>query len=93
MKTLTTRAYVTPDHRVIVQAPPDIPPGDVEVVVVVEETRTRPQTEALTIDDLGWSQEKAREVRTKLATFAEDWDDPRMDVYNSRRMPEEFSSG
>ena len=82
MKTFTTRAHITPDHRMIVQAPPDIPPGDVEVVVVVEETGARPQASTLTIHDIGWSQDKAREVRTKLATFAEDWDDPRMDVYN-----------
>ncbi len=36
----------------------------------------------LTTSDLGWSRERAREVRARLATFAVDWDDPRMDVYN-----------
>jgi hypothetical protein len=36
----------------------------------------------LTIRDLGWTRERAREVRAKLATFADDWDDPSMDVYN-----------
>lgn len=36
----------------------------------------------LTIRDLGWTRERAREVRAKLATFAVDWDDPSMDVYN-----------
>ena len=36
----------------------------------------------LTIHDLGWTRERAREVRAKLATFAVDWDDARMDVYN-----------
>ena len=39
-------------------------------------------TKKLTIHDLGWTRERAREVRAKLATFAVDWDDPSMDVYN-----------
>jgi hypothetical protein len=36
----------------------------------------------LTIRDLGWTREQAREVRAELATFAVDWDDPSMDIYN-----------
>jgi hypothetical protein len=36
----------------------------------------------LTIRDLGWTRGRAREVRAKLATFAFDWDDPSMDIYN-----------
>ena len=36
----------------------------------------------LTIRDLGWTRDRAREVRAKLATFALDWDDPSMDIYN-----------
>ncbi len=36
----------------------------------------------LTIRDLGWTREHAREVRARLATFAVDWDDPGMDIYN-----------
>ena len=39
-------------------------------------------TKKLTIHDLGWTRERAREVRARLATFAVDWDDPIMDVYN-----------
>ena len=39
-------------------------------------------TKKLTIHDLGWTRDRAREVRAKLATFAVDWDDPIMDVYN-----------
>ncbi len=40
---------------------------------------TRPR---LTIRDLGWTREHAREVRALLAPFAADWDDPRMDIYD-----------
>ncbi len=36
----------------------------------------------LTIRDLAWTRERAREVRAKLAAFAVDWDDPSMDIYN-----------
>jgi len=41
-----------------------------------------PAEPKLTIRDLGWTRERAREVRAKLATFAVDWDDPSMDIYN-----------
>jgi hypothetical protein len=44
--------------------------------------RVAPTKNQLTIRDLGWTRERAREVRAKLATFAADWDDPSMDVYN-----------
>ena len=36
----------------------------------------------LTIRELGWTREHAREVRAKLAAFATDWDDPTMDIYD-----------
>jgi hypothetical protein len=36
----------------------------------------------LTLRDIGWTREEARRVRAKFASFAEDWDDPRMDVYD-----------
>ena len=39
-------------------------------------------TKKLTIHDLGWTRERAWEVRAKLGTFAVDWDDPSMDVYD-----------
>ena len=38
----------------------------------------------LTIRDLGWTRERAKEVRAKLATFAADCDDPSIDIYNER---------
>jgi hypothetical protein len=36
----------------------------------------------LSIRDLGWTEDMARNVRARLASFAEDWDDPAMDVYD-----------
>ena len=35
-----------------------------------------------TIYDLGWTYEKAVRIRAQLASFASDWDDPGMDVYD-----------
>ncbi|MDP8228740.1 MAG: hypothetical protein P9M15_04740 [Candidatus Electryoneaceae bacterium] len=35
-----------------------------------------------TIYDLGWTHEKAVRIRAQLASFASDWDDPEMDVYD-----------
>ena len=34
------------------------------------------------IQDLGWSEEEAREVRASLQTFEEDWNAPGMDAYD-----------
>ena len=46
-------------------------------VRTVEEAR-----KPLSIADLGWTQEHAAHVRARLSSFAEDWDDPEMDIYN-----------
>ena len=43
----------------------------------------RPKTPGLSLRDLGWTREQAKAVRAKLSSFAEDWDDPRMDVYDA----------
>jgi hypothetical protein len=37
MKTIETRATVTAEGKLIVPVPPDIPPGEHRVVVVIEE--------------------------------------------------------
>ncbi|MBI3979257.1 MAG: hypothetical protein HY331_13830 [Chloroflexi bacterium] len=37
MKTIQTIATVTPDGQLIVPAPPDIPPGEHQVVLVIDE--------------------------------------------------------
>jgi hypothetical protein len=36
MRTIETIATVTPEHTLTIQLPPDIPPGDCRVVVVLE---------------------------------------------------------
>lgn len=36
----------------------------------------------LTIRDIGWTREKAADVRAQLASFVDDWDDPAMNVYD-----------
>jgi hypothetical protein len=42
MRTIETTAVVTPEHTITVNVPEDIPPGDVRVVVVVENSRPQP---------------------------------------------------
>lgn len=44
---------------------------------------TPPKASCLSIRDLGWTREQAKAVRAKLSSFAQDWDDPHMDVYNA----------
>ena len=35
------------------------------------------------ISELGWTAEQAAALRHKMAAFAQDWDDPAMDVYDA----------
>jgi hypothetical protein len=35
------------------------------------------------ISEVGMTAEEARELRARLASFAREWDDPRMDVYDA----------
>jgi len=37
----------------------------------------------LHISDLGWTREEAWRVRQEFGVFADGWDDPKMDIYNS----------
>ena len=49
MRTIETTAEVGPDGKLVVQLPPDIPPGPHRVVVVVEEQPAeRPKREPMT---------------------------------------------
>jgi hypothetical protein len=44
---------------------------------------TRPTSRrGLTTRDLGWTRQEAAKVRAQMASFAADWDDPAMDIYN-----------
>jgi hypothetical protein len=77
MQTLNLKIAIPHDHWISLELPKEIPPGPAEILVIIQ-----PQASPLTIADLGWSPEKAAAVRAQLASFVEDWDDPRMDVYN-----------
>ena len=37
----------------------------------------------LRVEQLGWSRADAADVRARLQSFADDWDDPTMDVYDA----------
>jgi hypothetical protein len=46
-------------------------------------TPPTPLKTPLRIEQLGWSREDAADVRARLHSFAADWDDPDMDVYDA----------
>jgi len=82
MQTVTFKVAIPKDRRISLDLPIDIAPGPAEILVVVQpQTQTVTQG-ALTIADLGWSPAKAATTRGRLASFVEDWDDPRLDIYN-----------
>lgn len=39
-------------------------------------------TKGRPISEIGMNPDEARELRARLASFAREWDDPRMDVYD-----------
>ncbi len=47
MRTITTTATVTPDRLLTVQVPPDVAPGEHEVVIVIDETPAQTQERGL----------------------------------------------
>ncbi|HET6467343.1 MAG TPA: hypothetical protein VFG43_03100 [Geminicoccaceae bacterium] len=49
MRTLTIQVHVTEDGRLQAQAPPELPPGDHEAIIVLEEPAARG---AFRIEDL-----------------------------------------
>lgn len=81
MQTQTFKIAIPEDRQISLDLPEDVPPGPAEILVVVQH-QTVAESALPTIADLGWSQEEAAAIRTKLATFTEDWDDPRMDASN-----------
>ena len=42
----------------------------------------RKTRKGFTLEELGWTMEQAIQARGHLASFAADWDDPSMDVYD-----------
>ncbi len=82
MQTITLKVAIPENRRISVVLPDSVSPGPAEIVVIVQPQNASQEKSILSIDDLGWSREKAAGVRSKLASFIEDWDDPRMDIYN-----------
>ena len=82
MQAITFRVDIPKTRTLSFDLPVTIPLGPAEVLLVVQPESNLPANSSLTIDDLGWTEAKAAEVRAHLASFVEDWDDPRMDIYN-----------
>ena len=82
MQAITFRVQIPSTRTLTFDLPATIPLGPAEVLLVVQPQSSPFRASSLTIDDLGWTEAKAAEVRGRLASFVEDWDDPRMDIYN-----------
>ena len=84
MQAINLRTSIPQNRSLRLTLPSEVAPGPAEILVVIQ-PEIQPQIASsypFTIDDLGWSQAKAAVVREQLASFVEDWDDPRMDIYN-----------
>ncbi len=82
MQTITFYIQIPSTRTIHLDLPASIPPGPAKLLLVVQPESGLAEQKALTIEDLGWTEAKAAEVRGQLASFIEDWDDPRMDIYN-----------
>ncbi len=84
MQAIRFHLSIPKSRHIRLELPAEVTPGPAEILLVIQPA-VQPQiasSRPLTIDDLGWSQAKAAVVRKQLASFVEDWDDPRLDVYN-----------
>ncbi|MCI4323660.1 MAG: hypothetical protein L3K03_06545 [Thermoplasmata archaeon] len=51
-------------------------------VAPLKHVEGRERAHGIPIKELGWSKAQVEEARRRLASIAEDWDDPSMDVYD-----------
>lgn len=52
MDEVRARIHVLPDHSISGTAPPNVPPGEHEIVIAVAPRQTRPPKKPFRIDDL-----------------------------------------
>jgi uncharacterized protein (DUF433 family) len=75
-----------PDVAAVLAAFPALELVDVQAAIEYarEAVTTREQTQAVRyIADIGWAPDYAAKLRWRLQSFAEDWDDPSMDIYDA----------
>lgn len=79
MTTLETTVLVQDDHRIVLQLPDDVSPGQHRVRVLID-----PVDEPVPLDlcARGIDEQQAADLRHRLGTFTEDWDRPEMGVYD-----------
>ncbi len=80
MQTVSFQVAIPQDRHINLDLPLEIAPGPADILIVVQPRAL--SVSQLSIADLGWTPTKAAVIREQLASFVEDWDDPRMDVYN-----------
>jgi hypothetical protein len=79
----SVRASAVPAEEKIMTAPP-------HRTVVMASTSAKPthpsagHPKGRSISELGMTHTEARELRARLASFAREWEDPRMDVYDDQ---------
>ncbi|MBM3129922.1 MAG: hypothetical protein FJ009_15035 [Chloroflexi bacterium] len=81
MQAITYKIAIPEERRISLDLPKEIIPGPAEILVIIQPQPNPSLSSQLTIGDLGWTQERAAAIRAQLASFTQDWDDPRMDVY------------
>ena len=73
MTTLETTAIVQDDHRMVLQLPDEVSPGQHRVRVLIDPVD---EPSPLDLRDRGIDEQQAADLRQRLGTFAEDWDRP-----------------
>lgn len=68
---------ITPETKIA-----DLTVSELETLIRNVVLETMQVHKPLSISDLGWTREQALMIRGQLAAFAEDWDDPSMDIYD-----------
>lgn len=66
----------------LLETPAEIKESRVIITFLNENGEKESAKGSISLAELGISKEAAAKQRAALATFAEDWDDPALDVYN-----------
>lgn len=83
MEAFKLSANVDAERKVLVNLPPSIPLGQVEMMIIVQPlTKGKERRGEINLAARGITPQQAAEMRHRVISFEEDWNAPGMEVYD-----------
>jgi len=83
MEAFKLSAHVDAGRKIMVDLPPSIPLGQVEMMIIVQPlTNGKERRGEINLAARGITPQQAAEMRNRVISFEEDWNAPGMEVYD-----------